>query len=452
MKVDGLKARIARLEYALDQTMKLFTRFQNLAIGTDNLPPKIAMEISKTALSVASIAQKAHSGEPLQNVVPEDDGSGPDCQDATANSIEGFVARKNRPDETAPSSGSSYPSRTSAPRLGATSFGLAETPSPMGFSTTISTQQNLAPRTPETHRRTQFATSLLRLCLEEGVRLLTSPTMTDDDLHPALSIHLTWVTADDLRIQSVRSMPTNFEYLPEDPDPSMALVYPNMYRSIEGSDGIVVPRVPKLKPQQLVHGRTRTKISTNLHDFQGEWLEPIDVQEYLEQKGIFLGSCGQSQVLQITIPETTLEDIWTQNADAIFTEEIQRSRILSTLWPFGIESQDLELEVPDEVVTQSAESEIPTLARQNDALGISNPEQSIVGHALHEYHSRSDAAQYNLPSEFYPPRYAEQLISVGLHLERFMGFLVGAARCIGSGPGIRKEAVDHALRVSIAAY
>lgn len=459
MEVDGLKARIARLEDALDQTTKLFTRLHNLVIGADNVPPKIAIEISRTALSIASVAQKANSGEPLQNndVVPEDGGSGksPDCQDATANTIEELVAREIRPTETAQISSSSNPSTTSAPRNNVTSFGLAETPSLMDFSTTISAQQNLVLRASETHQRTQFAALLLRLCLEEGTRLLTSPTMTYDDLHPALSIHLTWVTLDDLRIQSVRFMANNFEYLPEDLDPSVTPVCPNMYRSIEGSDGIVVPRVPKLKPQQLVHGRTRTKISTNLHGFQGEWLEPIDVQEYLEWKRIFLGNCGQSRVLQIAIPETTLADIWTQNADAIFTEEIQRSRILPTLWPFGIESQALELEVPDEAVEavpQSAESQIPTLVRQNDPLSIINPEQPIVAHALHEYQSQSDVAQYNPSSEFYPPRYAEQFISVRLHLDRFIGLLVGAACCIGPGPGIRKEDVDHALRVSIAVY
>lgn len=454
MEVDGLKARIARLEDALDQTTKSFTRFHNSVIGADNLPPKIAMEISRTALSIASVSRKAHSGEPLRNVVPEDGRSGksPDYQDATANAIEELVARKIRPTETAQMSSSSNPSTTSAPRNSVTSFGLVETPSLMDFSTTISAQQNLVPRASETHQRTQFAALLLRLCLEEGARLLTSPTMTYDDLHPALSIHLTWVSLDDLRIQSVRFMASNFECLPEDLDPSVTPVCPNMYRSIEGSDGIVVPRVPKLKPQQLVHGRTRTKISTNLHGFQGEWLEPIDVQEYLEWKRIFLGNCGQSRVLQIAIPETTLADIWTQNADAIFTEEIQRSRILPTLWPFGIESQALELKVPDEVVTQSAESQISTLVRQNDPLGIINPEQPIIAHALHEYQSQSDAAQYNPSGEFYPPRYAEQFISVRLHLERFIGLLVGAACCIGPGPGVRKEDVDHALRVSIAVY
>jgi hypothetical protein len=195
--------------------------------------------------------------------------------------------------------------------------------------------------------------------------------------------------------------------------------------------------MPKLGPQQLVHGRTRTKLDTNFRNFQGEWLEPIDVQEYLEWKGIFLGSSGPRQLLQITIPEATLADIWTQDASAIFAEEIQRSRAMPTLWPFAIEPQCLELEVPDEEVMQSAEFQIPTWAKQNDSLATSNSEESVATQALYEYQT---------------PGYAEQLTGITLHLDRLMGFLVGAACCIGSGPGIRKEAVDHALRVSITVH
>lgn len=448
-----MKARVARLEYALERTIKSFTRFQDLAIGVDNLPPRIALEISKTALDIAAVAQKAHLGEPCQKVVPDDGGSGklPNGQDATEDAVVEHV-REVWPTEAAQIFSLSNPSATSAPRNCFTSLGLAKNSSPLGFSTAISTQQNLAIRIPETGRRTSFAERLLQLCLERGVQLAASPNMTSDDLHPALSIHLTWVTVEELRFQILRAMTNGFEHPQEYQGPSNTLFYPDVYRSIEGSDGIVVPRVPELEPQQLVHGQTRTKIGTNLRDFQGEWLEPIDVQEYLELKGIFLGSSGPSREIQITIPESTLADIWTQQAGSIFTEEIQRSRIMSTSWPFGIESHDLELKVLDDAVMQPSESQVPTLARQNDSRVTGNPEQSSLAQALHEYQTQSNATQYSLSNELYQLGYAEQLMSVTLHLDRLTRLLVGAACCIGSGPGIRKEAVDHALRVSITAY
>ncbi|KAH8684377.1 hypothetical protein BGZ60DRAFT_397431 [Tricladium varicosporioides] len=457
MKVDGLKARVARLEYALEQTIKSFTRFQNLAIEVENLPPKIALEISRTALDMALITQKAHSGGSFQNMIP--DNSGPEkllkSQDTADDIPEERIAREVQPTERAQISSPGNPLTTPVPKIDFTSFDLAKTTPPIGLSTTILTQHNLAPRAPEAGQRKSFAEKLLQLCLERGVQLLTSPTMTYDDLHPALSIHLTWVTVEELRVQSVRAMANNFEHLQEDAEPSVTLLYPDMYRSIEGSDGLIVPRVPKLEPQQLVHGRTRTKLGTNLHDFKGEWLEPIDVQEYLEWKGIFLGSSGLDRVLQISIPEATIIDIWTQDGDAIFTEEIQRSRIMSNSWLFSPESQGLELQglepkVSDEVLIQPAESQVPTLVRQNDSVAASNPGRSIF--APQAYQTQTNAAQYNLSNEFYPLGHVEQLISVTLHLDRLRKLLVGAACCIGPGPGIRREAVEHAIRLSIATY
>lgn len=454
MKVDGLEARVAKLEYALEQTIQSFTKFQQVAIGVDNLPPKIALEISRTALHIASVAQKAHSGEPLSEVEADNSGSGKsqDSQDTTKDVVEKPVIRQIGPIETARVSSPSNPPTTSAPTNDFTSFDLVKSPLPMNISSTISTQQNQAPRHSGSMRRPWFPARLLRLCLEKGVQLLTSPNMTYGDLHPALSIHLTWVTVDELRIQSVRAMANNFEQSLEDPPAAVTLIHPNMYRSIEGNDDILVPRMPTLEPQPLVHGRTRTKLDTNLHDFQGEWLEPSDVWEYLDWKGIFLGSQGPSRVLQIAIPQRTVADIWTQDAGAIFTEEIQRSRLMSTSWPFGIELQDSGLRLQDVTVTQPERSHVPISETDIDLLVTSHPEHSSAPRAVPEYQIQSNGAQYSFSGEFYPPKYAEQLVSVTLNLEVLMRFLVGAACCIGPGPGIRKEAVDHALRVSIVAF
>jgi hypothetical protein len=116
--------------------------------------------------------------------------------------------------------------------------------------------------------------------------------MTYDDLHPTPSIHLTWVTVDEFRTQCVQATANSFEHVQEDLEQPVIFGFLDMYRSIEGSDGLVVPRMPKLKPQQLVHGQTRTKLGTNLHDFSGEWLKPINVQECLEWKGDLLESSG----------------------------------------------------------------------------------------------------------------------------------------------------------------
>jgi hypothetical protein len=77
-----------------------------------------------------------------------------------------------------------------------------------------------------------------------------------------------------------------------------------MYRKIEGSESMLVKRAPSgsRDVERLVFGRTRTVVQTALPGFEGEWLEPRDVEEYLEEKGVQVGSAALTTVL----PETDL--------------------------------------------------------------------------------------------------------------------------------------------------
>ncbi|KAH9211661.1 hypothetical protein DL95DRAFT_448154 [Leptodontidium sp. 2 PMI_412] len=451
-KVDGLKARVARLEHALEQTTNSFTRFQNLVIGEDNLPPKIVLEISRTALDIASAVREAHSEGPFQELLASD--SGGMLMDRNSTATNTRVSKEPVGEEVLPNATSQVSSigTTSAPSNDST---ILSRPNPRSIIDsslrTATQQQNLAARPQEIERRTWFTALLLQLCSEQGVQLLTSPDTTVDDLHPALSIHLTWVTVDQLRAQCLRARTTNFENIHEDPEQSVIFGSIGMYRSIEGSDGFLVPRSGKLEPQQLVHGRTRTRLRTNLQDFQGEWLEPIDVQEFLEEKGFFLGSGGQGGVLQFAIPEGNLRDIWTHDANAIFTEEIQRSRIVPSL-PIAIDYLDNELLVSGEAMTEVEKHQAPAFVRMDPSLSTWNQEQFVVSGSLHEPHAKSSAARHSLRNELCSPVTPESLIEVTLHLDRLMRFLVTAASCIGSGPGIRKEAIERALRLSIAKH
>jgi hypothetical protein len=66
-------------------------------------------------------------------------------------------------------------------------------------------------------------------------------------------------------------------------------------------------RTPSTDVESLAFARTRTIVETALPGFEGEWLEPMDVQEYLEHKGIQVGSAELTTVLPLTIPETDLQ-------------------------------------------------------------------------------------------------------------------------------------------------
>ncbi|KAG4443988.1 hypothetical protein IFR05_000535 [Cadophora sp. M221] len=453
-KVDDLKARVARLERALEQMTNSFTRFQNLVIGEDNLPPKIALEISRIALDIASTVREAHSEGPFQELLASGSGGiATHWNSASANTgvANEPVGNEVLPNETAQVSTTDT---TSAPSNDPTTLGVVTPRLIIGSSPRIAMQQqNLATRPQAIERGTWFTELLLQLCSEQGVRLLTSPDTTVDDLHPALSIHLTWVTVDQLREQCLRARATNFEHMHEDPEQSVIFGSLGVYRSIEGSADLMVPRTGKLEPQQLVHGRTRTRLRTNLQDFQGEWLEPIDVQEFLEERGIILGSGGLGEVLHIAIPEGSLRDIWTHDANAIFAEEIQRSRVIKSLSPMAIDHRDNEPLVLGEAMTEVERHQAPTLVRMDPSPFASDEQQFVVSMSLYKRHTQSGAAQYDDPrNELYSPVTPESLIEITLHLDRLMRLLVAAASCIGSGPGIRREAIEQALRLSIAKH
>ena len=300
----------------------------------------------------------------------------------------------------------------------------------------------------ETQRGTWFTSLLLQLCSEQGMQLLTSPDTTFEDLHPALSIHLTRVPIDQLREQCLRARANNFEHMHQDPEQGAIFGSPDMYRSIEGSDRFMVPRSGKLEPQQLVHGRTRTRLGTDLQDFQGEWLEPIDVQEFLEDFGIALKDRGSGGVLQIAILEGKLRDICTHDASAVFSEEIQRSRMMAISKSFD-EKKDDELTVQCGEPRQNRGHQPSTFPREGHFRGESNESQAAGLHSFLEHQTLENTDQSVL--QYGPNRIqsVETFIDITLHLDRMMRFLVLAASCIGSGPGIRREAIEHALRVSI---
>lgn len=62
---------------------------------------------------------------------------------------------------------------------------------------------------------------------------------------------------------------------------------PHMYRDVEGETKTMLRATAPLV-QQIVTGKTRTRLGTNFGPLQGEWLEAVDVEEYLEERGIYM--------------------------------------------------------------------------------------------------------------------------------------------------------------------
>ncbi|KAM5529041.1 hypothetical protein FOXYSP1_16885 [Fusarium oxysporum f. sp. phaseoli] len=74
---------------------------------------------------------------------------------------------------------------------------------------------------------------------------------------------------------------------------------PHIYRAVEGGTKAVL-RAPAPLVQQIVRGKTRTMLDTNFAPLQGEWLEAMDVEEYLEERGICATPSRMAQHLQTT--------------------------------------------------------------------------------------------------------------------------------------------------------
>lgn len=433
-----MSTKVEKLERGLEEVVKSFTTFQNIAMQADNLPSKIALDLARTALDVSSIVRNARSEDTLQGEVPyhtqtkdllnaqnpvEQLGhgniwlAGPENSSMTKTDLSPMLAHQQE----------------------SSSFIHESMPVPEGvFSTTYMPLVPTAPE-PEPNTTSWFAKQIPLLCLERGLKLLAASNMTYDELHPALSIHLAAVTPQDL----LRSMINALGGVRISPEKPVGL--PDMYRLVEGATDLLVDRPAMLAPQQLEHGWTRTKISTDVWDFQGEWLEPIDVQEYLEWKGIFLGNSDPGKVLRIVLPESTLAATWEQDAAAVFIETIQSSRLLS-------DARSTIHDFKDFSFGMLAQRNVPSSywPRTNRSFHMNAPRQSMADEQFKQSHNQGEVVHKTWSAATtYSTENIETFVNVVLDLDRLLRFLVEAAVCIGPGPGIRKEAVEHALRVSL---
>ena len=77
---------------------------------------------------------------------------------------------------------------------------------------------------------------------------------------------------------------------------------PALYRLVEGAhNSSMVPRLAPPHLQRLEYGLTRTWVETNLPGLMGEWLEAVDVEEYLAARGIFLHDDSRSSLINLEL-------------------------------------------------------------------------------------------------------------------------------------------------------
>ncbi|PNP76836.1 hypothetical protein FNYG_09852 [Fusarium nygamai] len=197
---------------------------------------------------------------------------------------------------------------------------------------------------------------------------------------------------------------------------------PNMYRVVEGESKAVF-RMPSPFLQRIIRGKTRTILDTNLAHLQGEWLEAMDVEEYLEERGIFM--CNTVTSGAGTTGDTMYQPSVPGSAQSI--PVAHRVPVSSSAGFPGHEPADYL------------------------AFGLPGPRQWLRS-ANSQIHSSAIAGDLQSDSNQETTQGIEKASRITVDLDKLVHLLAENAMCLGPVPGIRKADVDASIRGSITLY
>lgn len=260
---------------------------------------------------------------------------------------------------------------------------------------------------------------LFRACFERVVSILSNGTV-DGSQFLALALPLQLLGAELLMVNSQRGLSLfhasvgDFTY-PLNSAPRL----PNMYRVVEGENNAVF-RMPAPFLQQIVRGKTRTILHTDFAHLKGEWLEAMDVEEYLEERGIYM--CNTVMSSTTTTGDARHQPSITGSEQRIPVE--QRDPLSSSGGFPGHEPADYLV------------------------FGLSGPRQWLRSTNSHIH---SSAIVGDLQSEFnqQTTQGIEKASRAIVDLDKLVHLLAENAMCLGPVPGIRKADVDASIRGSI---
>ncbi|KAG5807710.1 hypothetical protein H9Q74_007678 [Fusarium xylarioides] len=260
---------------------------------------------------------------------------------------------------------------------------------------------------------------LERACFERVVSILSNSTV-DGSQFPALSLPLQLLGVELLMVNSLRGLSLfnsslgDFKY----PQHSVSRL-PNMYRVVEGETKAVF-RMPSPFLQRIVRGKTRTILDTNLAHLQGEWLEAMDVEEYLEERGIYIYNTVTSGTA--TSGDTTYQPFVPGSSQSMPKE--QGIPVSSSAGFPGHEPAD------------------------HLAFGFPGPRQWLRS-ANSQIHSSAIAGDLQSDSNQETTQGVEEASRLTVDLDKLVYLLAENAMCLGPVPGIRKADVDASIRGSI---
>lgn len=382
-ELTATKARADALEKALNSTLDEFIKLHKMLMGKQEyLPADFLLQLHETATNVISTAKKALADEP-----PELDCHEASDHPATMDSDDG--------DED-----------------DAVCIPMHISPDNSYF----------APKPVSISQR------MFRRCVDFAAERLKLPKVPLLRILPALLLPLQFESEDSIlrRAMQYLSIAGAEGQLEQERFSAKAEYLPKMMRLIEGQTHTLVPRRPQPNMQRLQFGCTRTVISTAVPDLQGEWLEPLDVEEYLEQRGIFVrDEAPEDDLLNLAIPAG--------------------SKLSATI--INMNETDVQ------------QSDVQNKTYTSDVLDNSSPDELGIGHDYDIFDHQRDVATAFAASlwdvdgtSILPENVAtcnSEQINITINLDTLVHQLVSRAVCLGACPGVRRAHVDEAIRGSV---
>jgi hypothetical protein len=369
-------------EEALDNSIDEFIKFyEQVSKKKSELPTELIMELNKTAMNIVSIARKARTEQGTsageQNQLPD-----------------GYAADSNGDTNSRRDSSS-----TMAEWLNASGMDTESANQYSKHGEGIAGNSNLGP----------VSQRLLLACLTRAMDLLQFGNLHILALSPTLLLPLKVDRAEDLLERVSRRLSGNPNAFPADclySDGRNAYL-PKMMRFVEGNLNTLQPRSSPPDLERLEFGLTRTMLCTAKSELQGEWLEAPDVEEYLEQRGIFVRMGSPSDVIRLSAPtigepSSARRTALPEHDLTIFGKALGENQII----PTGLS----EFAKPDWYHGTDFSASITTMGQRE-----------------------------------------QQDLRITVDLDKLIRGLAEKAICLGPCPGIRRAHVDEAIRTSVTA-
>jgi hypothetical protein len=431
------KARADVLEAALDGSIEEFIKFyEHVSQSGNELPAGLLTQLNQTAMNIVFIARKARLEKSM--LVGEQDRT---PHDGATDAAEESGAGHQPADR--PICSPAAETRFTEVR-------------PLKKPHKLCTSDKPAP----------VSQRLMLACLRRAISLLQQGHFPVVAVNPAMLLPLQLERAERLLERVAHRLSGSPSLFSADCQYSDGrnLYLPKLMRLVEGNLNTLTPRFSPPNLQTLQFGRTRTMLHTAISDFQGEWLEAPDVEEYLEQRGIFVRMGNPSDVISLSAPALDDEPPRGPSVSSMHSLHYVNEPSLQTLG----ERTNTRSAVHGNQGLTMPESRPYTLGDHGAHGGISrrrapHPEHdfTIFGKSLLEeqaiptgYNNISLSDYYgemrNLTENAGSGQEAQERLKITIDIDKLIQGLADKAVCLGPCPGIRRIHVDEAIRESVS--